>query len=220
MRCQRTFVLWSFVCQSVLIAGGCGTSFWPSQEGSGQGASTAGTASRLSGVAIVDLDEVAKQLGTDVALLKEINNGQASLNQQLRSLQTTLQEKYHQKAHELEAQLSADGSSTEARKQQLAELERNFNLQLNQAQRTAQNELGAYRQQLIQRFRDEVVPVAQEAATQRGLGVVLTKNDTVLLTFDDAHDITALVVAKMRARRAAATAAAANSPSPPAAQRR
>ena len=171
-------------------------------------------------MAIVDLDEVAKQLGTDVALLKEINNGQASLNQQLRSLQTTLQEKYHQKAQELETRPPADGSSPEARKQQLAELERNFNLQLNQAQRTAQNELGAYRQQLIQRFRDEVVPVAQEAATQRGLGVVLTKNDTVLLTFDDAHDITALVVAKMRARRAAATAAAANSPSPPATQRR
>ena len=117
----------------------------------------------------------------------------------------------------------AGESSPAARKQQLAELERDFNLQLNQAQRTAQNELSVYRQRLIQRFRDEVVPLAQEAASQRGLGVVLTKNDTVLLAFDDAHDITAAVVAKLRARRAAAaaavaaaTAATANGPSPPA----
>ena len=98
---------------------------------------------------------------------------------------------------------------------------------MNQAQRTAQNELSVYRQRLIQRFRDEVVPLAQEAASQRGLGVVLTKNDTVLLAFDNAHDITAAVVAKLRARRAAAaaavaaaTAATANGPSPPATQRR
>ena len=104
MRRQSAVILGSLVCQSVLIAGGCGTSLWPSQEGNGQAVSNAGTAGRLSGVAIVDLDDVAKQLGTDVALLKEINDGQASLNQQLRSFQSTLQEKYRQKAQELEAQ--------------------------------------------------------------------------------------------------------------------
>jgi Skp family chaperone for outer membrane proteins len=225
MRRPSAIVLWSLVCQSVLIAGGCGTNSWPSREATGETAPAARTAGRLSGVAIIDLDAVARQLGSDVALLKEINDGQASLNQQLRTFQSSLQDKYRQKVQELESRPAADGSNPAARKQQLAELERDLNLQLNEARRTAENELTAYRQQLIQRFRDEVVPVAQEIAGQRGLGVVLTKNDTVLLAFDDAHDITSAVTAQLRARRAAAsaaatTASAANTPSPPATQLR
>jgi Skp family chaperone for outer membrane proteins len=218
MHRQCFFVLGSVVALSLPIASGCGTSLWPSSETGGRAASTAG---RLSGVAIVDLDEVAKQLGVDVWLVKDIRNGQDSLNQQLRTYQSTLQEKYRQKAHELEAQPVAGGSNPEARKQQLTDLQRQFNLQLNEAQRSAQNELSVYRQKLIQRFREEVVPVAQEVAGQRGLGVVLTKNDTVLLAFDDAHDITSAVVARLRTRRTVATeAAATSSPSSPTTQRR
>jgi Skp family chaperone for outer membrane proteins len=218
MRRPCVLVLWGLASVTVLIAGGCGTSLWSTPEGNGQAAATA--SSRLGGVAVIDLDEVAKQLGADAVLLKEINDGQASLNQQLRNFQSTLQAKYREKAQELETRPVAGGSAPDAKKQQLAELERELNLQLNQAQRTAANELGVYRQRLIQRFRDEVVPAAQEIAGQRGLGVVLTKNDSVLLAFDDAHDITAAVVAKLRARRAASTASTTNSPTPPAAERR
>jgi Skp family chaperone for outer membrane proteins len=207
------------ICQLVMIAGGCGDGYWPSRDVNGQAGRSA---SRPGGVAIVDLDEVARQLGTDVALLKEINDGQASLNQQLKTFQASLQEKYRQKAQELAARPVGDVSNPEAQKQQLSQWERELNLQLNEAQRTAQKELTDYRQRLIQRFRDEVVPAAQEVADQRGLGVVLTKNDTVLLAFDDAHNITSAVVVKLRARRAMAAdaAAASNAPSPPATQRR
>jgi len=217
MRRLFAILLYGLVAATVLIAGGCGTNFWSTPETGGQ---AAGSPGRLSGVAIVDLDEVAKQLGADVTLVKEINDGQASLNQQLRNLQSTLQAKYREKSQELDTRPAAAGAVPDAKKQQLAELERDLNLQLNQAQRTAANELSVYRQRLIQRFREEVVPAAQEIAGQRGLGVVLTKNDSVLLAFDDAHDITAAVVAKLRARRTAATASATNSPSPPPAERR
>ena len=151
---RRTFaiVLGSLLALSVLIAGVYKTNFWPSHDENGQASTTPSAAGRLSGVAIVDLDEVAKRLGTDVALDKEINNGQTSLNQQLRTLQTSLQEQYRQKEQSLKSQPAAAGQSLDSQKEQLSQLERELNLKLNDAKRSAQNELINYRQRLIQRF--------------------------------------------------------------------
>ena len=73
-----------------------------------------------------------------------------------------------------------------------------------EAQQKARQQLGAYRQQLVQQFRAEVVPVAQDVAAARGLGVVLAKNDSVLLAFDQTHDITASVIARLRELHAVA----------------
>ncbi|MEN6405338.1 MAG: OmpH family outer membrane protein [Thermoguttaceae bacterium] len=189
--CRRRMVTWSVVVSlGCLAVGGCGNNGWSSFFGAG--------GSRLSGVAVVDLDEVARQLGRDASMLKQMNEGQTSLNQQLRTLQASFQEKYQQTARDLTSQPAPNGANPDAKKQQLAGLEREMGLQLNRAKQTAQNNLNAYRQQLIQQFREEVAPVAKTIAAERGLGVVVTKNDTVLLTFDDAHDITAEVVAKLR----------------------
>jgi len=137
MRCRSAIVSLLAVFQLALVAGGCGDGCWPSREGSRQAGSSPQAVGRLSGVAVVDLDEVAKQLGIDVVLVKQINDGQATLNQQLHSLQTSLQEKYRQKARELETRPIGNGSSPEpaAEKQQLAGLERELNLQLNQARK-------------------------------------------------------------------------------------
>ncbi len=200
MRCYCLVAAVVAVSGVLLVAGGCGKGGWSAWNS--QDRAPSGSAG-LSGVAVVDLDEVAKQLGTDVVLKKAISDGQVSLNQQLKTLQSTLQDKYRQKAQELEAQPGVKGSGETSQKSQVAELERELNLQLNQARRTAQNELSTYRQRLIQRFRDEVTPVAQQVAGERGLGVVVTKNDSVLLAYDNAHDITAAVVARLRAHQAA-----------------
>jgi Skp family chaperone for outer membrane proteins len=222
MHCRFLIVLVIAICPLAAIAGGCGRS-GPASEASDP-ASDARLAGKLGGVAVVDMDEVAKQLGSDVALLQEINAGQASLNKQLQSLQSSLQDKYQRKKQELEIRPVTEGAKQEPRKQQLTEFEQELNLQLNKARDTAQNELNNYRQQLVQRFRAEVAPAAQEAAAERGLGVVVTKNDTVLLAFDDAHNITTAVVAKLRAQRAAAresrSAAAVNRSDPSTTQRR
>lgn len=200
MMCRRLFT-WSVVVGlGCLTIGGCGNNGLSSFFGA--------ASSRLSGVAVVDLDEVARQLGRDASMLKQMNDGQASLNQQLRTLQTSLQEKYQQTARDLASQPAPNGANPEAKKQQLVGLEREMGLQLNRAKQTAQNNLNTYRQQLIQQFREEVTPVAKAVAAQRGLGVVVTKNDTVLLTFDDAHDITAEVIVKLRSKSLGAGAPA------------
>lgn len=187
----------------VLCSAGCGPGAGNSREASGQPGS-AGTMGRLSGIAVVDLDEVAKQIGSDTVLVKALRDEQASVNQQLRSYQSTLQQNYLKKKRELESE-PAGNEPPEARRQLLAELERQFNLQLNQAARSAQTELKTREQKLVQQFREEVKPVARAAAAERGLGVVVTKNESVLLDFDDAHDITAAVAAKLRARQPGAS---------------
>lgn len=193
---MRSIASLFIVFQLVSLFGGCNNSDLRSTEGNRRSDSKI----KLSGIAVVDLDEVAKQLGMDVLLAKQIKNAETSLNKQLGSLQKSLQTQFQQKKQELARQPIARGVNSEdaSSKKELAEFERKLNLQLLQSQRKARKEFNTYRQQLIQRFRYEVVPVAQEIAAERGLGVVITKNDAVLLAYDEAHDITAKLIERMR----------------------
>ena len=158
------------------------------------------------GVAIVNLDEVAKQLGMDAELTKQIKNAETSLNGQLKTFQGSLKEQYLQKKQELDQQSVARGTNPENTpdKQELVEFEQKLNLQLRQAQQDARKKFNIYQQQLIQGFRSEIIPVAQKIAAQHGLKVVIAKNDAVLLAFDEAHDITTTVVKTLRKEKAAA----------------
>lgn len=160
---------------------------------------------QLSGVAVVDLDGVARQLGVDIALEKQITDQRFSLDQQLQALQASARQQLQQKAEELKAQRAKDGSPLEPSefKRQLVEVEKNLNVQLAQAQQLARNKLAVYRNGLLQDFRNRVAPVAQKAASQRGLHVVITKNDSVLVAFDQAHDVTEAVAAELNKQQAA-----------------
>jgi Skp family chaperone for outer membrane proteins len=164
---------------------------------------------RTGSVAIVDIEAVAKQLGADVALERQVKDAEASLNSQLASLQASLRRQYEDKSRELLAPrdnrqlLPADAA---AAKQQLTEIEKQLNQQLLQAQQTARAKFGAYCNSLLVNFRNAVVPVAKKIAEQHGCGVVLTKNDAVLLAFDDSHDITNAVAEELRKSQPAANA--------------
>ena len=187
----------------IIVAVGCDSGFrWPGKanapEPGGQ---------RLSGVAVVDLDEVARRLGSDVAMVQAIRESQTSLNQQLQSMHTSLQQQYKMKKHEMDGRQVQANRDQATETKQLQAFGRQITVQLNQARRNASSQINAHRQQLIQRFREEVKPVARQAAFERGLGVVVTKNESVLLAFDDAHDITAAVAEKLQAQRAASQGA-------------
>ena len=93
---------------------------------------------------------------------------------------------------------------------ELKQFDTELGKQLRRTQREAQKDLDAYRNKLIRQFQDQVKPVAQAIAKRRGMLIVMPKNDTLLLTFDPAADITDQVVEAMKAK----TSGAPGSPAP------
>lgn len=57
--------------------------------------------------------------------------------------------------------------------------------------------MNAFRQALVDQFREQAKPVLREVAAARGLSIVVPKNDGLLLTIDPAVEITDDVATKM-----------------------
>jgi Skp family chaperone for outer membrane proteins len=153
--------------------------------------------SAVGTVAVIDLDAVARQIGGDIQMANSIKQRETSLNQQLQSVQTSFQKQIGDKRDEL------GGEPTEEETQQFALLQRQANTNLNQIRTQAQNDLNRHRLQLVARFREEARPVARAVAAEKGLSIVVTKNDSVVFTYQSAVDITDEVAARMLARRPA-----------------
>jgi len=143
------------------------------------------------GVALVDLDAVAKRLGRDTAIVDELKSAGAPLGDQL----VSAQKDYQAQINSFKDSLGA--KPTEADNQKLAELARKLNVELQQKQQAAQQELGAKRAALVSKFREEVRPVAMKIASGKGLGIVLVKSDMVVLGSEPGLDITDDVVGEM-----------------------
>jgi len=142
-------------------------------------------------VALIDLENTAKRLGRDVVIAKELKDAGGALGEQLTAAQKELQ-------GELERFKQTLGDKpSEAGNQKLVELSRNLNAQFQQKQQQAQQELDARRVALVNRFREELKPVAMKVAAGKGLGVVLIKSELVVIASDPALDITDEVVAEM-----------------------
>jgi Skp family chaperone for outer membrane proteins len=142
------------------------------------------------GVALIDLDDIAKRLGRDAAIVQELKDAGGTLGAQLTAAQKEYQTQFDRSKD------SIGTKPSDADSQKLAELARNLNLQLQQKQQEAQQELNAKRTLLVVRFREEVKPVALKIASRKGLGVVLLKSDIVLGT-EPGLDITDEVVAEL-----------------------
>ena len=147
-------------------------------------------------VAILDLDMVAKQLGRDKQMNNSIQQCQVTLNQQLAAIKASYEKQISEKQGEF------GDTPTHEQVQHLASVRRQASVNLNQVQQKARNNLSQHGAQLIQRFRDEMKPIAREAAAEKGLSVIVTKNDNVIFDYDAAVDITEAVVQKMLARQA------------------
>lgn len=147
------------------------------------------------GVAVIDLDQLAEKLGRDVAMTNSIRDQSASLNQQLSNLQNSLLSQVEEKEQKL------GDIPTEEQSKELQGIKRQAGINLNQARQKAQAVLNQHSQQLVSRFREEVRPLAREVADEKGLSVVVTKNDSVVFTFQDAIDITGEVALRMRSVR-------------------
>lgn len=174
-----------------LFSVGCGSQFGGASASSSKG-----------GLAVIDLDVVGKSIGRTQEMNDALNVRKSALDQALQRGQADLKRQLAEKKDEF------GENATDEQKGQLALMERNANAQLVQAARKAQTQLEEERQRMIAQFRAEVRPVAQQVASERGLGVVIPKNEGFLLSVDPGVDITADVVKAYGTKKPAAPAAA------------
>lgn len=150
-------------------------------------------------VAVVDLDAVAQKVGKDKQILQMIAQRQVSLNEQVMATQKSLIDQLNQKKSEF-------GELTDEESKQLAQLQNQANSILATTQTQAQTNLTSFQQEVVNRFRAEIKPIAMELATKRGCRVVLSKNDSVVFAFDKTVDLTDEVAAYMQSKTAPAAA--------------
>ena len=144
------------------------------------------------GVAVVDLDEIAKQVGADDEIATAIKLYEANLNSQLQGMRTG----YVQQLKERKEQIGEN--PTEEQSKQLASINRQININLVSAQQQANSHLSSQRGTLIMQFRTKVAPAAEEIARNKGLSIVVPKNEGWLLAVDERVDITNEVAAALK----------------------
>jgi Skp family chaperone for outer membrane proteins len=183
------------LCATVasVLGAGCGA-------GSGDG-----TKNAVGGVAIVDLDAVAKRTGRTEKITQSVQQKEASLNEELAQLQASMRERLTQKKQEL------GDNPTQKQKDELAEFERQLTVQLGRAQQQGRTKLSEHQNAIVQQFREEMKPLLRQIAAEQGLSIVIPKDERLLLTFEPAVDITDQVVQMATTQNAPArTTAAAN----------
>jgi len=147
------------------------------------------------GVAVIDLDLVAKRIGRQQKLEQELTEKQRELNSQLQAYEVSLRQLFDRKKQEIGGQPAAQ------QQRQLTQISNQLNAQFVQAQRGVNTNLNRQKQELIAEFRQEVVPFARQVANDRGLYIVITKNEALYLTYDPALDITEEVAERMLAAK-------------------
>ncbi|MEE4299996.1 MAG: OmpH family outer membrane protein [Pseudomonadales bacterium] len=141
-------------------------------------------------LAIIDLDAVARALGRDDVIAQQINQANQQLAGELGQVATNLQQ-------QVQARRDAFEVIGDEAEQELQQLTAAANQRLQQTQQLAQQRSAQFRQAVINSFRSEVTPYAQQIASERGAVAVLTVA-TPMLWFDSDADITDEVIAEMR----------------------
>lgn len=143
------------------------------------------------GVAVLDIDKVAKTMGIEDNVKNALAEIETNLNSQLRTIQTELQARFDN----VRSQVGPEPTQDQA--QQLANISGQLTQQLTQSRTQAQSQLNAKQFELVSQFRDEVKPVALKVAESKGLSIVVTP-DQSLFAFSDNVDITEAVTAEMK----------------------
>ncbi len=188
---MRRSNLWVAFVVCTMLTTGCG------QQSGGSSATAA-----KGGLAVIDLDVVAKAVGRTREMNDALKLKQSSFDQALQRAKADFTKQIADKKAEF------GETPTTEQQQQLVQMEQTANSQLLQGARKAQVALDEYRQQLVAEFRAEIKPTASQVAAEKGLGVVIPKNEGFLLAVDPGVDITADVIKAHQTARPAATAAA------------
>ena len=142
-------------------------------------------------IAVVDLNTVAKALGRDDAIVKNVKTANDKLNQQLEQITADVQK-------QLETEKTKLGEKPSKEKEQkFIQLVQQANNQLSQTKQVAIQKSQQLQNSLVAEFRNEVSNISKEIAQENGYLTVLAINDG-LLRVDATVDITSEVITKMR----------------------
>jgi Skp family chaperone for outer membrane proteins len=186
----------AMLASAAIAAVGCG------QRGDDRQASAPGA------VAVIDLDEIARRLGSDKQIASAINQRHSALSQQLLTLAKSYNEQIEAEKAKLAAANAQESEVTVASWQQQA------TAKLNEVKQQAAADLEKTRLALFDEFRDHIKPAARRVAQARGLSVIVTKNESVVFDYVSTADITDGVVDELMAS-ASTTEAKATTPSAP-----
>ena len=154
---------------------------------------TGGTSSgSFGGVALIDLDRVAKALGKDVEMAATVKADQDAAANHLQELTLRLQKQYEDEKAGIGLILDETG------KQKVAQLEQDLGRQLEGARQKVATDLRQKSLDLVNGFRAEIVPHALAVAREKGLDVIVTNNASVIFHAAPACDITQSVIDRMR----------------------
>ena len=149
-------------------------------------------------VAIIDLDMVAKQLGYDTQIAGAIQQQKSSLQKQLGVIKAN----FEQELTKTKNQIGESPTPEQAKQFQQSNLV--ANQKFSQEAKKANLLLNRYSAQVIQQFRNTVKTTARQVAADKGLSIILTKND-IVFDYDMAVDITDAVIERMRAEQSSNT---------------
>ena len=141
-------------------------------------------------VAIIDIHEIARQLGERERLQAVLDAKQAELQERLMLLQQGYAAQIEQKRAEFGQPLSPE------QQRELEQLTASLNTQILQERSVSQNEYSQYQLELEQGYADRVRPYAMRIAQSQGFSVVVSKQN--VFGFDDSVDITATVIADLQ----------------------
>jgi len=159
------------------------------------------------GVAILDIDAVARNLGVEEKVRVDLVSMQNTLNTELQKTQQTLQSQM------AGVEQSAGENPTEEQRRQIMATNQQLNAEFNRLKTQAQQQLASERVRLINEFRIKLEPIALDAARAKGLEVVLMKVTPPVFAYGPDVDITddttaRAIEAGMNVEVAAAPAAA------------
>lgn len=136
------------------------------------------------GVAILDIDAVARELGVEDSVKTLLQTMQDNLNIELKKTQASFQ------AQMKNIETLAGPNPNEDQKAQLLQANQRLNSEFNKLRQQAQRTLQQERITRINQFREKLKPLALEAAKAKGLDVVIMKVTPPVYAYSDSVDIT------------------------------
>lgn len=175
---------------TALIATGCGSS--AEGESSASTEAESKTTTDRGGVAVIDLDMLARQLGKQEEMDKLLKNKRMEFSQHLATVQAKYEKHIAAKKKEYGETPNVDQLNT------LNSIRQTAAFKYSQEQQAVAIGIERYRLELIKELRAQVKPVAEKIANDRGFDVVIPRDQSLLLIVRKNADITAEVIAAMK----------------------